>query len=823
MINHSAISRQRPERGSALILTVVLTSLLAIVGILFVMSSRLERMSSTATGQSKQLDMAVDAILDQLAEELVLDVPGVAGQEYYDAPDANDPWLSSAEPVFDGNDYYWRQVTSLQRHDTLFKIGFVEDREIIAHVDPNTGDILTDQKADADGDGLADTYWFKLEGFQSARGKPIYAAVRVVDHGRMFNVNTAYEEALTAGNAVDQPSPMQINIVGLFDTDANQLQMARTSARSLQAYLEDVVWHFGPYDAAHHPFDIQDELELRSRYLINNEDIFARIEAKDENDKGWGELYDTGFIRPQSSDLANWFRHAVYDANDTSAYDYRHITTAVSLDRVINPNGIKMLNVNKAASLTDLYEAIKSGLPPVAPDAERFGLAAQIAINVWDFQDADHEPGVIYLSDVERAAVAASIPNAYYGFEVHPYISEVAFQVDQDDPNHVTVDIELYNPSHDDLSLDHLSLQVYDPINDRVIHQMDLPQGDTLDSNDVFVFTMASVGPNAIEAGRLPVAIEKGVVSAYYDITLTRHVADVNLCLDLFQGHAWSDTNDVFSDPNQPTPAVWHCLARDTHGWQVAYQVYEYSTQHTPNLLNAGVTVSDRSPFTVLDPRDQWDPTLNRSRLKQIGQMGRMLSVGPRPDPNAVYATIGQHLTDPNQGVEQVFVNLADARFSNLFQYMTVLDPANYGLGQETRVKGRINVNTAPWTVLQGLPGLDSIPDPNRAPEKTMVRYRELFPNHAFQSVGDLMQVPDMVTLGHETAGLVNLEKRDEVFTHLADLATVRSDVFTAYIVVRMGTQGPQKRVLAVLDRSHVNDVEDNIRVLALQPVPESR
>jgi DNA uptake protein ComE-like DNA-binding protein len=639
----------------------------------------------------------------------------------------------------------------------------------------------------------------------------------------MFNVNTAYQDHLTTTHTTDQPSPLQINIVGLFDTDANQLQMARTSALNLQAYLEDVVWHFGPYNSAHHPFDIQDEMELRSRYLINNEDIFARIEVKDENGMGWGELYDTGFTRPQSRDLANWFKHAVYDANDTAAYDYRHITTAVNLDRVITPNGIKMLNVNRAVSLTDLYEAIESGLTTVVPDAERFSLAAQMAINLWDFQDADHEPGVIYLSDVERTPVADTIPNAYYGFEVHPYLSEVAFQLDPDDANQVTVDIELYNPSLEALSLDELSLQVYDRVNGQVIYEMDLPKGNTLDSNDVFVLTMASTGANAIEAARMPVVSEKGVVTAYYDILLTRHVADANLCLDLFQEQAWSDTNDVFSDPNQPAPGVWHCLARDTHGWQVAYQVYQYSTQHTPGQLNAGITVSDRSPFTVLDPFTQRDAGLNRSVLRHIGQMGRLLSVGPKPDPNAVYATIGQRLTDPNQGVEEVFVNLADVRFSNLFQYLTVLDPANYGLGQETRVKGRININTAPWTVLQGLPGLDLGSDPNRAPEKTIVRYRELSPNLAFKSVGDLMQVPGILALGQSNAGLLNLEKRDEVFTRLADLATVRSDVFTAYIVVRMGVDGPQKRVLAVLDRSHVNDAEDNIRVLALQPVPESR
>ena len=165
--------RQRSEQGSALILTVVLTSLLAIVGVLFVMRSRLEKISSSATEHSKQLDMALDTLLDELTEQLVKDVPGVAGQEYYDAADANDPWLSSAEPVFDGNDYYWRQVTNLHGHTTLFKIRFVDDREIIQGVDPNTGDFVTHQDADADGDGLADTHWFKLDGFASSNGRPI--------------------------------------------------------------------------------------------------------------------------------------------------------------------------------------------------------------------------------------------------------------------------------------------------------------------------------------------------------------------------------------------------------------------------------------------------------------------------------------------------------------------------------------------------------------------------------------------------------------------------------------------------------------------------
>jgi len=840
-MNHysSTMLQQRSKRGSALLLTVVLTSLLAIVGVLFVMSSRLEKVGAIATNQSKQLDMAVDAILDQLTEELVNDVPGVAGQEYYDAADANDPWLSSAEPYYDGNDYYWRQATSLEGHSRELKIEFVGDRKRISDVDPNTGDILTEQKADADGDGLADTYWFKLEGFKSSRGRPIYAAVRVVDHGRMLNANTAYRDWIAADansvDDVDEPSPMQVNIIGLFDVnDVNEayvaeLQEERTDALRLQAYLEDVVWHFGAFAPYHHPFDIQDEMELRSRYLIDNKNIVTRIEAKDVNDEGWGELYDGGFYTPQVTDVSNWFAHAVYDDNDAAAYDYRHISTTVSLDRVINPDGEKMFNVNTDTSTygQDLYEAIKAGLKQVS-ESDRLSLAAQITANVLDFRDKGTEPNAFYPAQYEDTSWPSDLADVYYGFEVHPYISEVAFQVDQDDPNLVEVGIELYHPSLEDSETGGLSLRVYDPINKIEVNKIDLPSGSggTRGTSPLFFTSMNSGGANPIDANDMPVVIADGVVSAYHDIYLIHHVADANadLCLDVFKRQSWYDTNEVFADPNQPTPGVWYSMARDTNGWQVAYQVYQPSTEHTLGELNTGVTVSNRSPFTVLDPLTQIGADPNRSVLENIGQIGRLLSVGPGSDPNVAFATIGERLTDPSQGAENVFVNLEQTRFSNLFQYLTVIDPGTYGLGNETRVKGRINVNTAPRIVLRGLPGLDLDPDPNVAPEKMIALYRDYDPNHVYQSVGDLMQVPDMLSLGYQDNTLKNLEERDQVFTRLADVATVRSDVFTAYILVRMGVNGPQKRVLAVMDRSQVTiDAQDQLRVLALQPVPESR
>ena len=90
-------------------------------------------------------------------------------------------------------------------------------------------------------------------------------------------------------------------------------------------------------------------------------------------------------------------------------------------------------------------------------------------------------------------------------------------------------------------------------------------------------------------------------------------------------------------------------------------------------------------------------------------------------------------------------------------------------------------------------------------------------PNYA--SV-DLDGYPDL-TPRDGAAG--DFEERDVIFSRISNIATVRSDVFTAYILVRLGVDGPQKRVLAVLDRSRVTSPGDKVKILALHPVPDPR
>jgi hypothetical protein len=122
---------------------------------------------------------------------------------------------------------------------------------------------------------------------------------------------------------------------------------------------------------------------------------------------------------------------------------------------------------------------------------------------------------------------------------------------------------------------------------------------------------------------------------------------------------------------------------------------------------------------------------------------------------------------------------------------------------------------------------------------QAIVTYRDATAG-AFESTAALMQVPEMgyyaLDPAHAAVDLDRLpdltpsdgavsdfEERDVIFARISNIVTVRSDVFTAYILVRIGTDGPQKRVLAILDRSQVTSSGDKVKIVALHAVPDPR
>lgn len=180
--------------------------------------------------------------------------------------------------------------------------------------------------------------------------------------------------------------------------------------------------------------------------------------------------------------------------------------------------------------------------------------------------------------------------------------------------------------------------------------------------------------------------------------------------------------------------------------------------------------------------------------------------------------------------------------FQKMFNFLTVMDPCSHGKnGDEWRVQGRININTAPWFVLAQLPWVSGgcsctgVKDPYIL-AKAIVAYRDKGsvppsgPDYSlrtgafgFENIGQLNNVilgkgnvapspsltTDTLSPSIEFYGWDNIDQRgfpdlytdrrtkqdgytddqeekDLIFARISDLVTVRSDVFTAYILVRL-------------------------------------
>jgi hypothetical protein len=224
-----------------------------------------------------------------------------------------------------------------------------------------------------------------------------------------------------------------------------------------------------------------------------------------------------------------------------------------------------------------------------------------------------------------------------------------------------------------------------------------------------------------------------------------------------------------------------------------------------------------------------------------VGEIGKVLAKSGYME--------GGDVIGPNDTEATALVDLANPNFQKLFNYLTVFDPTNDnidndgdGLGaagadpNELKIAGRININTAPWYVLAQLPWVR----PELA--QAIVAHRDTNPGGGFKSIGELnnivntdadssidyykQQTGDLIDfpdLTGDDKAIDDFEERDIIFHRISNLVTVRSDVFTAYILVRIGKDGPQKRVIAILDRSNVSTPEDKVKLRALYPVPDPR
>jgi len=851
------------ETGSALILTVVLTSLLAMVGVLLVMVTRIDKMATSAVSENQELTLAVDTVTAQIGELLAQDTPGVtAGQEYYDYPDANNLWLADLEPYYDAtNDVYrWRQISHIAGAPTFatrdVRIGLVGERDAVADVNiADVNGVVT--TADADGDGVGDSLWFQVPGISTSKGKPIYAAVRVIDNGGMVNINTGWwfdpnradpsfsDPTVTEASLVDGSSPMQINAIALAgghvaaaDTSegfaADLLAARRINVEGgLTDYEDDVVWRYLAPDPCNPftPFDLSDELELRYRFLLNH----RRIDTRAEN---WGRFKDriNHVIETPvdtAADLADWFPR-VHDPNGSldPNYAYRHVATTYNMDRIIAPGEFgaprKMVNVNNTNE-DEIRGAVEAALLKTGRDPLIVGdQAAQITANILDYIDDDDVVSVVEGPSTDPA----------YGFE-RPcvYISELAYNAVTDGLGNVhrSFAVELFKPYFEDndpidgdwrLVITWGNVRIEQPIEWSGLRRFHV----LLAEDPVAELFEDSMFGDPDETDEI--ASRSGYNRSDY-ATPTAQALDPN----------GFEENANFSLQRLVAPDRWVAVdyVNITDGWMLPDQGPR-STQRDISpyrCIRRMWTPSGRPPVSLGNATDQFVDSndtdviqahpANRT-LRNIGELGMVLA--KRSD-----------MVRSDDAAESVVLDLANPEYARLLNHLTVIDPAEHGQpAGETRVMGRININTAPWLVLAQLPWIQyqDSSDTKSERARAIVDYRDRY--GPYQSIGGLMQVTRLHDLAHDDRDNLNdetpargpdltedfarddLEERDLLFTRLSNLVTVRSDVFTAYILVRLGADGPQKRMMAIFDRSGTAAAYNpRVMVKTLHPTADPR
>jgi len=283
-------------------------------------------------------------------------------------------------------------------------------------------------------------------------------------------------------------------------------------------------------------------------------------------------------------------------------------------------------------------------------------------------------------------------------------------------------------------------------------------------------------------------------------------------------------TQEPWFDPNDAND-VEQFYGRPDTNWNIVYQ--DMVPELNGTLGGYNMLLAERKNYNFYNFANA------PGTFVSVGDIARALTIGPSTDPNDM---IGVRLAaEPPESL--IRLNLQNPFFAEIFNYLTVIDPMDHGHSEyETRIKGRININTAPWYVIAQLPWMQ----PQIARE--IVAYRDMIAG-AFKGTGALMQVPEMGYYAYDSgfAGLdlnqlpdltpsddaiSDFEERDVIFARISNIITVRSDVFTAYILIRIGAVGPQKRALAILDRSRILSPDDpygKVKILALHTIPDPR
>lgn len=381
---------RREFRGSALLLVVALLAIVGMLGSVLLLTARLDRQRASVSAEIAQADQTIDGILTALVADRLADLHISSEGIPYGALDAN-PALAERQCMDYPDEACDAALACIEPVD---KAGVRTWRHISNPPGSglsNTTDVpVTDAGlVDTDGDGVGDARLFPL-GAQAGDGGEYFAAVRMIDAGGLLNANVADRTRPAAAGRVMDAGDVAVAALG-EGTDPEAIRAARAMC----------------------PFDMGDMLAVSWR--------------------GPGPTAVGRLLTCVPAGGTGAGRWTIASASRLDVPRRGAVPPAVRVD------------VNAAAAAGDfqsLYQAFHALLSDSRSAQDADAEAAQLAVNVIDYVDADDE------------ITAARVPGAagdwfVYGLERQPFITEV-FHYEQADPcagtSRQLSAIELFNP-----------------------------------------------------------------------------------------------------------------------------------------------------------------------------------------------------------------------------------------------------------------------------------------------------------------------------------------------------------------------------------------
>ena len=215
-----------------------------------------------------------------------------------------------------------------------------------------------------------------------------------------------------------------------------------------------------------------------------------------------------------------------------------------------------------------------------------------------------------------------------------------------------------------------------------------------------------------------------------------------------------------------------------------------------------------------------------------LGELGRLMTIGY----NTTYSyTLDASYATSTNYVDNAKMNLFGGTFTTMPDYFTVLDPKNDSIdddadgaigtddtgtqsgdidGPEIQVAGRININTAPSTVLSALPGTStntSLGIWSTMTGNTLIN--NIINARPYNSIGTITSVSGMNYFATDNTdnngdGFVDDKyEKDLIFTSISNLITTHTNVFAVYVTARIVNSNAsqtfaEKKLVAIVDRS---------------------